>query len=81
MEETTIMSAITTRIGQVIRANREQRGLSQEALAALANLNRSYLGEIERGTAMPSVETLQKLATALGEKLSTIIHQYEQLEQ
>ena len=74
------MPAMPVRIGRVIRLNREERGLSQEALAELADLNRSYLGEVERGLAVPSIETLQKLADALGEKLSTLILQYEQLD-
>lgn len=72
------MSAIAIKFGQVVRASRESRGLSQEALAELANLNRSYLGEIERGVAVPSIETMQKLALALGEKLSNLINQCEQ---
>jgi XRE family transcriptional regulator, regulator of sulfur utilization len=74
------VSSIAARIGQVIRANRERRSLSQEALAVLANVDRSYLGEIERGTAVPSIETLQKLADGLGEKLSILIGQYERDE-
>ena len=72
------MIAIAIKFGLVVRASRESRGLSQEALAELANLNRSYLGEIERGVAVPSIETMQKLAMALGEKLSDLINQCEQ---
>ncbi len=72
------MSALAIRFGNVLRAAREQRGLSQEALAGLASLNRSYLGEIERGVAVPSLDTLKKLADALGEKLSYLISQCEQ---
>lgn len=75
------MSAIAINFGRVLRANREQRGLSQEALAGLANLNRSYLGEIERGVAVPSIDTIQKLADALGERLSSLISQCEQDDQ
>jgi transcriptional regulator with XRE-family HTH domain len=71
------MSVIAHKFGTVIRANREKRGLSQEALSELANLNRSYLGEIERGNAVPSIETMQKIAGALGEKLSFLISQCE----
>ncbi len=71
------MIAIAIKFGLVIRANRESRGLSQEALAELANLNRSYLGEIERGVAVPSIETMEKLALALSEKLSDLISQCE----
>lgn len=74
------MSIIASKFGRVIRTNREQRGLSQEALAELADLNRSYLGEIERGSAVPSIETMNKLAGALGEKLSSLIVEVEQDE-
>jgi len=71
------MTAIGIRIGRVIRKQRKRRGLSQESLAALANINRSYLGEIERGSASPSIEMIQKLATAMNERLSLIIEEYE----
>lgn len=71
------MTAIAIKFGRVLRAQRERRGLSQEALAELASLNRSFIGEVERGTAQPSIETLQKLANALGESLSTLIRECE----
>jgi transcriptional regulator with XRE-family HTH domain len=73
------VSTLTTRFGQVIKACREQRGLSQEALADLAGISRSFLGEIERGEAAPSLDTLQKLANALGEKLSFVVIKLEEL--
>lgn len=59
------MSAIEKNFGQVIRETRSRQGWSQERLAEVADLNRSYLGEIERGLATPSLSTLDKLATAL----------------
>jgi XRE family transcriptional regulator, regulator of sulfur utilization len=75
--ETSAVSAVGIAIGRVIRSHREGRKLSQESLAELARLNRTYLGEIERGAAIPSLETLQKLADALGEPLFELIRQYE----
>lgn len=72
------MTGIAIKFGQVVRRNREQRGLSQEALAELAHLNRGYLGEIERGIAAPTIQSMQKLADALGEKLSVLITQCEE---
>ncbi len=72
------MSAIAMKFGQTVKLNRELRGLSQESLAELAHLSRSYLSEIERGAVVPSIETMQKIADALAEKLSTLICQCEQ---
>lgn len=61
----------------VLRILREERGWSQEKLAERAELNRSYVGEVERGQAMPSLITLSKLASALKIKLSALIAQCE----
>ena len=57
----------------MIRSSRKSRGLSQEALAEIAGVNRSYLSKIERGTAIPTIVTAQKVAEALGESLSSLI--------
>ena len=63
----------STRFGAVIRELRESRGWSQEQLAGQASLNRSYMGEIERSAAMPSLATAEKLAQALEVALSDLI--------
>jgi transcriptional regulator with XRE-family HTH domain len=70
-------SSLRQRFGQVVRVTREDRGWSQEQLAGRADLNRSYLGEIERGTVVPSIETAAKLAAALGVSLSSLIARFE----
>lgn len=59
------MSTLILHFGQTIRQTRESLGWSQERLAEKADLNRSYLGEIERGNATPSLITVAKLAGAL----------------
>jgi transcriptional regulator with XRE-family HTH domain len=61
------------RFGAAVRRLREARGWSQEHLAGQAELNRSYMGEIERATAMPSLATAAKLAQALEVPLSHLI--------
>jgi len=71
------MSSLRQRFGSVVRVTREDRGWSQEQLAGRADLNRSYLGEIERGTVMPSIETAAKIAAALGLSLSSLIARFE----
>jgi XRE family transcriptional regulator, regulator of sulfur utilization len=67
----------SARFGAVIRQLRESRGWSQEHLAGLASLNRSYMGEVERAAAMPSLATAEKLARALDVALSTLISRCE----
>ena len=61
------------RFGAVIRQLRKARGWSQERLAADAALNRSYMGEIERAHAVPTLATAEKLAQALEVALSDLI--------
>lgn len=56
---------IQKRFGKIIREAREGAGWSQERLAEAAELNRSYLGEVERGDVTASLVTINKLAHAL----------------
>jgi transcriptional regulator with XRE-family HTH domain len=69
--------SLERRFGLAVRAAREERGLTQEGLAEAADLNRSYLGEIERGLVVPSLVTVEKLATALGLPPSTLLARSE----
>jgi len=52
--------------GQRMRALRTEKGLSQEALALACDLDRTYVGGIERGERNVSLVNIQKIATALG---------------
>lgn len=61
------------RLGAVIRAERQALGLSQEALADKANIDRSYMGGIERGEHNIAIMNLLKIADALGVKASTLM--------
>ena len=48
-----------------IRKLREAKGLSQEALADIAGLHRTYISSVERGEKNFTVDTLERLAEAL----------------
>jgi transcriptional regulator with XRE-family HTH domain len=52
-------------IGLTIRSLRRERGLSQEALADLAHIDRSYMSSVERGLRNISVLNIARVATAL----------------
>ena len=51
--------------GDNLRGLREQRGLSQEGLAEIANLHRNEVGVVERGECAPGLLTLLVLADTL----------------
>ena len=53
-------------LGKNVRRLRTAKGLSQEELAFAADMKRSYLSDLERGTRNPSVRALGRLADALG---------------
>lgn len=66
-------------LGEAIRRRRgEIDGLSQEGLADLAGMHRTYVSEIERGLRNPSFRNLFKLAVALEVPLSDLVAQAEQ---
>ena len=60
-------------IGNNIKIYRKKAGLTQVQLSALANISRSYLGDVEGDRYNPSIETLQALAHALGVDTSFLI--------
>lgn len=53
-------------LGANVRKARNAKGISQEELAHEADMKRSYLSDLERGTRNPSVRALGRLADALG---------------
>ncbi len=71
--------SIDVYFGRVVKQLRDTRRLSQEALAERADLNRTYLGEVERGVAIPSLATITKIATAFNLSASDLIARSELL--
>jgi len=61
------------KIGKNIATLRKQRGLTQEDLCGLAEIDRSYLSEIENGKMNVTIKSLVMIAKALKCELSDII--------
>ena len=59
------MQSVLIQLGKRVRALREQRGISQEALADLAEIHRNYISQIEGGKRNLSFYNLVKIARAL----------------
>ena len=63
--------------GTALRTLRTKTGQSQEQLAAKAKLNRTYVGDVERGERNIAIINMQKLAKALGVRLSELVREME----
>lgn len=53
-------------VGRVLQEYRTKKGMSQELLSGLAGLDRTHYSKIERGLRSPTLDTLFKIAQALG---------------
>jgi transcriptional regulator with XRE-family HTH domain len=60
-------------LGAAARSMRIERGLPQEAFAARAGMDRSYYGAIERGEFNVSLDTIVKIAAALGVSAAALL--------
>ena len=59
--------------GQAVRAARMEQGMAQEELAALAEIERSHMGKIERGEHMPTLALILRIAAALNKSAAELI--------
>lgn len=60
-------------LGASIRAERKSKGLSQEALADAAGIDRSHMGKIERGERNVTLLNLSRIAQALSSRPSQLL--------
>lgn len=65
--------ALPAAFGKALREYRERAGLSQENLADAAELDRTFIGMLERGQRQPTLETLFRIANALSVAPQTLI--------
>lgn len=60
------MSSILKQFGKKVLYHRKKKNLSQEKLAELANIHRTYIGQIENGKRNVALKNVAKIAKALG---------------
>ena len=63
--------------GAIVRKHRTELGLSQESLANLAGLHRTYISMLERGIRNPSLTVILQIAEALNTMPSTLMADLE----
>lgn len=61
------------RLGEAVRASRKARGMSQEALADAAGIDRSHMGKIERGERNVTLLNVARIAKAMDCKPSDLL--------
>ena len=62
--------ALRAQLADEIKQSRRRLGLSKEALALQAEVDRTYVSQLERGIANPSLLILHRISTVLGMDLS-----------
>lgn len=70
-------SEILFRYGQVIRSIRLEKNISQETLADLSGLHRTYMSDVELGKRNVSLENIDRIANALNISISEIFKRIE----
>lgn len=79
MDGRAIDEAAARQFGANVLAARRRAGRSQEELAALCGLHRTSIGLVENGRRLPRVNTLMKLAGALGVEAEALLRGIEWL--
>ncbi|MCZ2131069.1 MAG: helix-turn-helix domain-containing protein [Bacteroidia bacterium] len=71
------MDKVAKKLGEIIAKHRIKNEMSQETLADLAQIHRTYVSQIERGLKYPTIYVLVQIAKALDMKLSDLIIELE----
>lgn len=70
------MSEIAKIIGQRVRNYRTEKGLSQEKLAEMSGCHPTYIGQVERGEKNATLESIEKIASAMDVPLSKLLKKW-----
>lgn len=71
------MAELQQRFGAAVRRARQAKGLSQERLAQMAGLDRTYISGLERGIRNPALSTQERIALALSVPLAALLAEEE----
>jgi CheY-like chemotaxis protein/DNA-binding XRE family transcriptional regulator len=63
--------------GAELRKRRKELGLSQEEFGERANLHRTYVSDVEAGKRNPSLQSMQRLASAVGASIGSVFNSVE----
>jgi DNA-binding XRE family transcriptional regulator len=69
--------AIALAFGKVVRQEREEQEIAQDAFAVMADVDRSYYGKLERGERQPSLALLMRIAHGLGVPPGELVNRVE----
>ena len=64
---------VVRQFGERVSKIRNERGISQEKLGAIAGVHRTYIGMIERGEKNITIANMEKIAKALGMRLRDLL--------
>ncbi|CCI25956.1 hypothetical protein N0824_00410 [Microcystis sp. 0824] len=65
-------------LGRELQRYRQEKGWSQEYLAEVTGLHRTYISQLERGLKSPSVRVLSHITNALGLRMSEFFSSVEE---
>ena len=68
---------LSSSFGPLVKKHRLAKKLSQEALAEKADVHPTYIGLLERGQRTPGIDVAERIAKAIGMKLSQMIAEAE----
>ena len=69
--------AFADALAEVLTAIRKEKGVSQTDLAARSGLTQPHIGYIEQGKRRPTIDSLKRIALALGTSATDLVQQAE----
>ena len=67
------MNDTAKKLGENIKLIRKEKGMSQGDLCRALELDRAYISNVENGNKNPTLTTIEKIAVALGVKVSELL--------